>query len=146
MHLDLNDYFPSSNPPRLYRTRNRRDDDSRAKVAAAVASTACERAREQSAKDVWLTATLLGAAFDSGDVAAAQGFAEDLESEGLVRWQLETIIPDLELALTLQTEHTAAALKDVLVQLKVLVTSGPAAPAAVHGPDATLKFVSQERS
>jgi tetratricopeptide (TPR) repeat protein len=35
MHLDLNDYYSPSNLPRLYRQRNRKGDDDRARAAAA---------------------------------------------------------------------------------------------------------------
>ena len=44
MKLDLNDYFPSCNLPRLYRTRARKGDDDRSRAAATVARLACERA------------------------------------------------------------------------------------------------------
>jgi len=120
MHLDLNDYYPASNLARLYRTRNMRGDDARAKVAAAVALTACERARQRPTVDRWLKPTLLGAAFDSGDVEIAQQLADEIRREGPVEWQLKTTIPDLELAIAFQTEGDAAALKKILVQLKEL--------------------------
>src|ERR1017187_5725043 len=45
MKLDLNDYYPSSNLARLYRTRGRKGDEDRARVSAAVTLIACERAR-----------------------------------------------------------------------------------------------------
>jgi hypothetical protein len=45
MKFDLSDYYPSSNLARLYRTRNRRGDDDKARISAAVTLTACERAR-----------------------------------------------------------------------------------------------------
>jgi tetratricopeptide (TPR) repeat protein len=45
MKIDLNDYYPSSNLARLYRTRRRKGDEDKARISAAVALTACERAR-----------------------------------------------------------------------------------------------------
>jgi len=68
MYLDLNDYFPSCNLARLYRMRNKKGDDKRATVSAAVTEVACERARRSNSADPWLKPTLLGAAFDAGDV------------------------------------------------------------------------------
>ena len=43
MKLDLNDYFPSSNLARLYRTRKSKGDDDKARTSSAVTITACER-------------------------------------------------------------------------------------------------------
>jgi hypothetical protein len=68
MRLDLNDYYPSSNLARLYRTRNRKGDDGKARISASITLVACERARARSTDDEWLNSTLLGAAFDAGDV------------------------------------------------------------------------------
>jgi hypothetical protein len=65
MKLDLNDYYPSSNLARLYRTRKRRGDDIKAQISAAITQTACERAKVRNAADEWLNPTLLGAAFDT---------------------------------------------------------------------------------
>ena len=48
MKIDLNDYYPSSNRARLYRTRRRKGDEVKALISAAVALTACERARTRS--------------------------------------------------------------------------------------------------
>ena len=84
MKLDLNDYFPSSNLARLYRTRGRKGDDNRARISAAVTLTACERARLRNSNDEWLNPTLLGAAFDAGDVEKAQELAES----GHCRWSV----------------------------------------------------------
>lgn len=131
MHLDLNNYFPSSNLPRLYRTRNEPDDDGLAKIAAAVTRTACERAQKQAATDLWLTATLLGAAFDAGDLAQATRLARELGRRGLVRWQLETTLPDLKLAIALQTEPVAAALSEIVADLERLVARSAGSPEVV---------------
>jgi len=78
MHLDLNDYYPSSNLARLYRARKDEDDEQKARVSAAVAMVACERARAKGGKDSWLKRTLLGAAFDAGDVASAKRLAKEV--------------------------------------------------------------------
>jgi hypothetical protein len=78
MKVDLNDYYPSSNLARLYRTRKRKGDEDKAYIAAAVVLTACERARMRRSKDEWLNPTLLGAAFDAGDVEKAQELANQV--------------------------------------------------------------------
>jgi tetratricopeptide (TPR) repeat protein len=77
MKLALNDYYPSSNLARLYRTRKRKGDD-KARISAAVTLTACERARLRKSDDEWLNPTLLGAAFDAGDVEKAQDLANQV--------------------------------------------------------------------
>ena len=43
MRLDLNDYYPSSNLARLYRTRNRKGDEDKARISASITLVACER-------------------------------------------------------------------------------------------------------
>jgi hypothetical protein len=68
MKLDLNDYYPSSNLPRLYRLRNRSGDDDHARVAAAIAMVACERSLARNPDDEWAKSTLLGMSFEAGDV------------------------------------------------------------------------------
>ena len=53
MFLDLNDYYPSGNLPRLYRSRKAPGDEVKAGNAAVVARLGCERTRKQSPSDVW---------------------------------------------------------------------------------------------
>jgi hypothetical protein len=65
MELDLNQYYCSSNLPRLYRQRKLNDDDVRADIVAKVVLAACERAEKLGLADEWLKQTLLGAAFDA---------------------------------------------------------------------------------
>ena len=117
MQLDLNDYYPSSNLARLYRARNDEDDLQRARVSAAVTAVACERARANGRKDPWLKPTLLGAAFDAGDVARAKQLARDVRREGGAAWQLETTIADLRRAVELHSGETAASLARILADL-----------------------------
>ena len=121
MMLDLNDYYPSSNLARLYRTRNDEGDDDKARVAAAVTALACERARAKGGKDPWLKPTLLGAAFDAGDVPRTKTLARDVRREGAAAWQLETTIEDLRRAAELHPESTAAALRSIAEDLATLL-------------------------
>ena len=46
MELDLNQYYCSSNLPRLYKTRKRKGDDERALSVSKIVIAACERARK----------------------------------------------------------------------------------------------------
>ena len=65
MRIDLNDYYPTSNLPRLYRLRGGEGDEQKAVVAATVTVAACERSVALAKDDEWTRKTLLGAAFDT---------------------------------------------------------------------------------
>jgi hypothetical protein len=121
MQLDLNDYYPSSNLARLYRARNDEEDTDKARVAAAVTAVACERARTKGGKDPWLKPTLLGAAFDAGDVPRAKALARDVRREGAAAWQLETTIEDLRRALAFHDDSTSSSLRPILQDLEALL-------------------------
>jgi hypothetical protein len=96
MELDLNEYYCSSNLPRLYKVRKRKGDDERALSVSKIVIAACERARKLGAADDWLRATLLGAAFDSGDAEKAEELAYAVAIEGLSRWKIDSILADLK--------------------------------------------------
>ncbi|MEO8259963.1 MAG: tetratricopeptide repeat-containing protein [Acidobacteriota bacterium] len=122
MTLDLNDYYPSSNLPRLYRLRGNRGDDESARTAAAVAMLACRRAKEMNPADEWARPTLLGMAFDAGDVVAAERLMTEVEQDGAVAWKLATTIRDLETSVALQTSaDVRRELEVVLDTLKALL-------------------------
>jgi len=118
MKLDLNDYYPSSNLARLYRTRNRKGDDDKARISAAVTLTACERARRRNSNDEWLNPTLLGAAFDAGDADKAQELANQVIAEDPSSWKLETTLADCRTAAELYPEPKRAELLAVIEQLE----------------------------
>ena len=111
MRADLNDYYPSCNLPRLYRQRHNSGDDDRARSAAAVAMTACLRAKERNPSDEWLRPTLLGMAFDAGNVATAETLAEEIVTEGAVAWKLQATLDSLKVSLAL---HGDPATRDGL--------------------------------
>jgi hypothetical protein len=92
MKVDLNDYNPSSNLARLYRTRGRKGDEDKARIAAAVTLTGCEWARARRSNDEWLNPTLLGSAFDTGDVEKAEELADQVATEGPSVWKLEATL------------------------------------------------------
>ena len=120
MQLDLNDYYPGSNLARLYRVRNDEDDEQKARVSAAVTTIACERARAKGGSDPWLKPTLLGAAFDAGDVARAKQLAREVRREGSAAWQLETTLADLRRAVELHSGDTSTALARILADLETI--------------------------
>lgn len=114
MMLDLNNYHPGSNLPRLYRRRNRRGDEEKAKTTAIVTTMACERSRKLNPADEWALPTLLGMAFDAGDLTAAGKLLDEMSGQNLQPFKLETTLPDLELSASL---HQDPAIKDGLGQL-----------------------------
>lgn len=101
MQLDLNQYYCSSNLPRLYMVRKRKGDEQRARSVSTIVVAACERALKRGAADEWLRPTLLGAAFDSGDCDKAEDLAEQVAAEGAARWKLESTFADLESSVSL---------------------------------------------
>ena len=123
MKLDLNDYYPSSNLARLYRTRNRKGDDEKARVSGTVTMIACERARRRRTNDEWLNPTLLGAAFDSGDVDKAQDLADQVAAEGPAKWKLATTLDDCRIAAQLHQEPGRSQLQEIVAQLQTLLPS-----------------------
>jgi hypothetical protein len=96
MYLDLNEYYCSSNLPRLYRRRARPGDEERAQGTLRLVIAACERAKQRALADEWLRPTLLGAAFDAGDADKAAELVEEVIAEGAARWKVETVLRDLE--------------------------------------------------
>ena len=122
MNLDLNDYYPSCNLPRLYRARARKGDDERARAAATVARMACQRALDRRAADEWARPTLLGMAFDAGDVAAAEEICDQVRDEGAALWKLETTLNDLKLsAAQAKDADTRAGLEAICATLAALL-------------------------
>jgi tetratricopeptide (TPR) repeat protein len=122
MMLDLNDYYPSSNLPRLYRERGSKGDAEKAIGVAHVVYHACLRARQRNAADEFLLPTLLGSAFDAGDVDAAQSLLDEITTTDTSKWKLETTLPDLELSLSHGVDpDRQAALRALAAQLKQLL-------------------------
>lgn len=122
MRLDLNDYYPSSNLPRLLRSRARSEDEERAAAAVQVARIACERALQRNPKDDWALLTLLGVAFDAGDVEAATRLYERIADDGPPAWKLKTTLADLRLSIRLQQDpERRQALAAILKNLEALL-------------------------
>jgi hypothetical protein len=122
MMLDLNDYFPSSNLPRLYRERRREGDERKAVTAAHIAMVACERSRKRNPADPWAAPTLLGAAFDAGDVLAAGRLLVEITEQAVPPFYIQSTIPDLRRSLSLLNDtRTSAALASILAELQRLL-------------------------
>lgn len=108
MRLDLNDFYPASNLPRLLRIRGDEGDEERARTASAVARTAAERSRERG-DNPWARQTLLGLVFDEGNVAEARRLYKEVSREGAASWQIETTVDDLEHSARLAADPEAQA-------------------------------------
>jgi len=122
MRLDLNDYYPSSNLPRLYRQRQTPGDLGRAAAVAVVTTEACRRRLDLGADDGWARASLLGMAFFRGDVDLARAYQQDVEREGLAKWQLESTITDLRIDVTHHDDpETRDGLAAVLADLEAIL-------------------------
>lgn len=126
MKLDLNDFYPSCNLPALYRIRNDEGDDDLALTAGTVSRVACERTLERNPNDPWVRQTLLGTAFQAGDVAGAKSLLAKIRREGGPRWQLETTLRDLERSAALIRDlETRTALESIIEQLRPLASPPP---------------------
>jgi hypothetical protein len=122
MMLDLNDYYPSSNLPRLYRQRGLKSDEGHALAVLQVVMMACRRARQRGATDEWVRPTELGAAFDAGDVERAEELYEEVATEGADEWKLATLFADLERSLDQHLDpERKLALGEVLQRLRALM-------------------------
>ena len=83
---------------------------------------ACLRARQRNAADEFLLPTLLGAAFDAGDVDAAQTLFDEIAATDMSRWKLETTLPDLEISLRHVVDaNRQTALRAIAAKLKQLI-------------------------
>ena len=123
MEIDLNQYYCSSNLPRLYLQRNRKGDREHAVAVSQIVVAACERAKKRQEADEWLRPTLLGAAFDAGAADKAEELATEVLAEGAARWKLATTMSDLEwTVLLVRDPDTKNRLTTVLEILKTAVT------------------------
>jgi hypothetical protein len=123
MMLDLNDFYPSSNLPRLYRERGESGDAERAVAVAQVVVHACRRTLAREPEHPWVRPTLLGAAFDAGDPTAATALCEEIiRTRQLSPWHLESTLPDLERSLKYVPDpERQGALRAIYDRLKQLV-------------------------
>lgn len=122
MEVDLNDFYPASNLPRLYRERNDPGDDQLAVEAAVATKVACRAAIENGTTNEWVRPTLLGIAFDQSDVPEAIRLRPLIEDDGPETWKLASTIDDLRTSVRNQPHpEVQAALQAVLEQLEELL-------------------------
>ncbi len=115
MDLDLNAYYCSSNLPRLYRRRGKAGDEERAQTTLRAVIAACERARRLQIADRWYRPTLLVAAFDLGEADKADDLAEDVIAEGKAKWEVDSVIEDLETTVAQVTDPAKRARLSAIV-------------------------------
>src|SRR5215471_1962810 len=119
MDLDLNEYYCSSNLPRLYRKRNRKGDRERAQAVLNIVMAACDRAKRRGTGDEWLRPTLLAGAFDLGDADKAEELCDEVAEEGPALWQIDSIVHDLERSVAqVEDEDRRKRLNGVVTRLK----------------------------
>lgn len=122
MRLDLNDFYPASNLPRLYKERGDPGDLERAAVAAQVAMLACDRDE----RSEWRNPTRLGLAFDAGDVEKAMSYARMVARDGVAAWKLQSTLGDLERSVAqVDDAEKRQSLRATLDGLKALVPTQP---------------------
>lgn len=121
MQLDLNEYYCVSNLARLYRQRGDEGDEERAQTSITLTLAACRRAENRKSMDEWWRPTLLGAAFDQGDLEKARRLARQVAAEGAARWKVESTLRDLDASIS-QTRDPdrRAGLTDIIASLKTL--------------------------
>ncbi|WAM19968.1 tetratricopeptide repeat-containing protein [Rhodococcus sp. JS3073] len=123
MLLDLNNYYPASNLPRLYRERGMQGDLKRAEEAAIITTEACRRADKLGAEDEWTKSAMLGIAFFNGDLIGARKLTSQFEADGPGAWQLEATIGDLQIDTAQQVDpEIRAELNSVLDRLVELIS------------------------
>jgi hypothetical protein len=119
MELDLNEYYCSSNLPRLYRKRNRKGDLERAQAVLNIVMAACDRAKRRGTSDEWLRPTLLAGAFDLRDADKAEELCDEVAEEGPALWQIDSIAHDLEAsAAQVEDEDRRKRLNGIITRLK----------------------------
>jgi len=116
MYLDLNEFYCSSNLPRLLRTRGSRSDEKLAITAAEVTRAACERRSKIDPEDIWLGQTLLGQAADAADLEKATDLVEQIEDKTAPPWQLDTTDQDLQMSIKLLKDDAMRADFEALVE------------------------------
>lgn len=122
MDVDLNAYYPASNLPRLYRMRNEPGDEQRAGEAEVATMLACRAAIANGTHDPWVRPTLLGLAFDRGDVPEAIRLRAEVEAEGPESWMLDSTLKALRTAVAAHGDpEVKAGLQAVLDQLEEMV-------------------------
>jgi hypothetical protein len=122
MDVDLNDFYPASNLPRLYRERDDPGDEQRAADAEVATMLACRAAIANGSPNPWVRPTLLGLAFERGDVPEAIRLRAEVQQEGPGRWQLDSVVGNLRASVAGRRDaEVRAGLQAVLDQLEAML-------------------------
>ncbi len=122
MYLNLNDFYPASNLPSLYRERAAPGDERLAVEAEVVTAVACRAAVANGTANEWVRPTLLVNAFHRGAVAEAIELLGTVENEGLATWKVRSVIGDLRAGAAGHDDpEVNASLGAVLQQLEALL-------------------------
>jgi hypothetical protein len=117
MELDLNEYYCSSNLPRLYRQRRQNGDEERARSVLNLVIVACERALKRGIANEWLRPALLCAAFDEGNADLAERLAAQVVAEGAPRWKVATVLADLGTSVAQIDDRTRRARLEAVIDI-----------------------------
>ncbi|NEJ03096.1 tetratricopeptide repeat-containing protein [Rhizobium ruizarguesonis] len=115
MDLDLNEYYCSCNLPRLYRARNCKGDGRLAEIVLAQVMMSCDRALARGASDEYLPQTLLTSAFDAGDAAKAEEFAQRINILDPAPYKTQRLVDDLAMSASQVTNAKRRARLDAIV-------------------------------
>jgi tetratricopeptide (TPR) repeat protein len=120
--LEVGDFYCISNLARLYRERGEDGDDEKAEFAQNLTVYMAEVAIKRGKANEWTRPTLLGAAFDAGNVAKATELVAQVKKEGVVAWKLQTTLNDLDKSAKQQINvNRATALTNLIAELKTLL-------------------------
>jgi hypothetical protein len=126
MNVDLNAYYPASNLARLYRERGDPGDEQLAQEAEVATLLACRAAIANGTADEWVRQTLLGLAFERGDVPEAIRLRREVDNEGPEAWKLGATLVMLRQSVAAQSgPEVQAGLQAVLDQLEALAAEAP---------------------
>lgn len=124
MMADLNDFFPSSNLPRLYRARGLPEDLAKANSVIELITFACRRAEQAVSAEPWLKPAQLALAFDKQDASLAQTYYRQMVVEGGAGWKLKSLLRDLETSLGQVADRGAQEeLRTIYSQIEALAAS-----------------------
>ncbi|MGI9594776.1 MAG: tetratricopeptide repeat-containing protein [Acidimicrobiales bacterium] len=123
MYADLNEYYCSSNLPRLYRTLGGADAEfrERADEATMITLAACKRTRWLEKDDEWALPTLLVMAFELGDLQEVTRLVREIQAEDWADWKLDTVIADLRTSLGHHDVEMRGDLQEAIVELEQMI-------------------------
>lgn len=123
MKVNLNDYYPTGNLPRLYLQRKGAGDKEKAVFADQVTRLALSRAKELDPDDPWIRPTELALAFDCADVDRAEKLLAEVRLQGHAAWQLDSLLTDLRKSPDWAPANKRKRLRAMIAELEQLSAS-----------------------